>query len=101
MLAYDYPLLGVFWTMLWWFLLFAWIVLVFQVIADIFRSDDLGGVGITVSPCSDVGTGGSGPAPGRRLGRFHILGGAGTCRTPSGRACLRRRSRDGQRVGNP
>ena len=44
-LAYDYPLLGLFWTMMWWFLLFAWIVVLFQVIADIFRSDDMGGWG--------------------------------------------------------
>jgi hypothetical protein len=29
--------------MLWWFLWIAWIVLVFQVILDIFRSDDMGG----------------------------------------------------------
>jgi hypothetical protein len=43
LLAYDYPLLGLFWTMLWWFLLFAWIVLLFRVIADIFRSRDMGG----------------------------------------------------------
>jgi hypothetical protein len=43
MLAYDYPMLGLFWTMLWWFLLFAWIMLLFRVIADIFRSHDLGG----------------------------------------------------------
>ena len=43
MLAYDYPLLGLFWTMLWWFLLFAWIVLLVRVIADIFRSHDMGG----------------------------------------------------------
>lgn len=43
MFAYDYPLMGLFWTMLWWFLLFAWIVLLFRVIADIFRSSDLGG----------------------------------------------------------
>jgi hypothetical protein len=43
MLGYDYPLLGVFWTMVWWFLWIAWIVLLFQVIADIFRSDDMGG----------------------------------------------------------
>jgi hypothetical protein len=43
LLAYDYPLLGVFWTMLWWFLLFAWIVLLFRVITDIFRSHDMGG----------------------------------------------------------
>jgi hypothetical protein len=43
-LGYDYPLLGVFWTMMWWFLWIAWIVLLFRVIADIFRSRDLGGV---------------------------------------------------------
>jgi hypothetical protein len=44
-LAYDYPLLGVFWTMMIWFLWIAWIVLLFRVIADIFRSQDLGGWG--------------------------------------------------------
>jgi hypothetical protein len=44
-LGYDYPLLGVFWTMVWWFLWIAWVVLLFQVIADIFRSDDMGGLG--------------------------------------------------------
>lgn len=43
MLAYDYPLLGVFWTMLWFFLFVAWIMLLFQVVADIFRSDDMSG----------------------------------------------------------
>ena len=43
MLAYDYPLLGIFWTMLWFFLWFAWIVILFRVFADIFRSHDLGG----------------------------------------------------------
>ena len=43
MLAYDYPLLGVFWTMLMFFLWFAWIMLLFRVFADIFRSDDMGG----------------------------------------------------------
>lgn len=45
MLAYDYPILGLFWTMLIWFLWIAWFVLLFRVIADIFRSDDLGGWG--------------------------------------------------------
>lgn len=45
MIAYDYPLLGVFWTMMIWFLWIAWIVLLFRVFADIFRSDDLGGWG--------------------------------------------------------
>ncbi len=39
MLAYDYPILGLFWTMLIFFLWFAWIMLVFRVIMDIFRSD--------------------------------------------------------------
>lgn len=43
MLAYDYPLLGVFWTIMIWFLWIAWIVLLFRVIADIFRSHDLKG----------------------------------------------------------
>ena len=44
MFAYDYPLLGFFWTMMFWFLWIAWIMLVFHVIADIFRSRDMGGV---------------------------------------------------------
>ena len=43
MLAYDYPLLGVFWTMLWFFVWVAWLMLLFRVIADIFRSRDMGG----------------------------------------------------------
>jgi hypothetical protein len=43
MLAYDYPVLGVFFTMLWFFLWVMWLFLLFRVIADIFRSDDLGG----------------------------------------------------------
>lgn len=43
MLAYDYPLLGLFWTMLIIFLWFAWLMLVFRVFIDIFRSDDIGG----------------------------------------------------------
>ena len=45
MLAYDYPLLGLFWTMLWFFLWIAWLVALFQIIGDIFNSDDLGGGG--------------------------------------------------------
>lgn len=45
MLAYDYPLLGLFWTMFMFFLWFAWIMLLFRVFADIFRSDDLSGWG--------------------------------------------------------
>jgi hypothetical protein len=45
MLAYDYPLLGIFWTMLWFFLFFIWIWILITVFADIFRSDDLSGWG--------------------------------------------------------
>jgi hypothetical protein len=39
MLAYDYPILGLFWTMMIFFLWIAWIILLFRVFADIFRSD--------------------------------------------------------------
>ena len=42
-LAYDYPLLGMFWTFLLFFIWIAWIVVLFRVIFDIFRSKDLGG----------------------------------------------------------
>lgn len=45
MIAYDYPILGVFWTLFMWFIWIAWFVLLFRVIADIFRSGDLGGWG--------------------------------------------------------
>ncbi|MER6120086.1 SHOCT domain-containing protein [Streptomyces sp. NPDC001743] len=41
----DYPLLNLFWTMLWFFLWIMWLFLLFRVIMDIFRSDDLGGWG--------------------------------------------------------
>jgi type VI protein secretion system component VasK len=43
MLAYDYPLMGIFWSMMWFFLWIIWIMLLFRVIGDIFRSHDLGG----------------------------------------------------------
>lgn len=43
MLAYDYPLLGIFWTMLVFFVWVAWILLLVRVFADIFRSR-MGGV---------------------------------------------------------
>jgi heme exporter protein D len=43
MLAYDYPLLGFFWSMFIFFLWFAWLILLFRVFADIFRSHDMGG----------------------------------------------------------
>ncbi|WP_393086008.1 SHOCT domain-containing protein [Streptomyces sp. LN704] len=42
-LAYDYPLLSIFWTMLWFFLWIMWFVLLFRVVVDIFRDDALSG----------------------------------------------------------
>jgi hypothetical protein len=45
MLASDYPFLDVFWTMLVFFLWVAWFVILFRVIADIFRRHDIGGGG--------------------------------------------------------
>jgi hypothetical protein len=42
-LAYDYPLMGFFWSMFIFFLWVLWFMLLFQVLIDIFRSDDLGG----------------------------------------------------------
>ena len=39
MLAYDYPILGLFWSMLIFFLFFAWLILLFRVFVDIFRSE--------------------------------------------------------------
>jgi hypothetical protein len=41
--AYSYPLLGIFWTMLWFFAFFIWIWLLIVVFTDIFRSHDMGG----------------------------------------------------------
>jgi len=41
--AYDYPLMGAFMTMLWFFLFVIWIMILFRVFADIFRSHDMGG----------------------------------------------------------
>ena len=43
MLAYDYPLLGIFWTILWINLVIAWLIILFHVVADVFRNDDIGG----------------------------------------------------------
>ncbi|MFD8211077.1 SHOCT domain-containing protein [Streptomyces sp. NPDC059695] len=39
----DYPLLNVFWTMMWFFLWIMWLFLLFKVITDIFRDHDLNG----------------------------------------------------------
>ncbi|MFF3363409.1 SHOCT domain-containing protein [Streptomyces misionensis] len=44
-LAYDYPALSVFWSMLVFFLWIMWFVLLFRVVMDIFRDDALGGGG--------------------------------------------------------
>ncbi|MFI2761820.1 SHOCT domain-containing protein [Streptomyces echinatus] len=53
-LAYDYPVLGFFWSMLVLFLWIMWFILLFRVIVDIFRDDDLGGwakAGWTIFVC--------------------------------------------------
>jgi hypothetical protein len=44
MLAYTYPLLDVFWTMLEFFLFFLWIWILIIIFSDIFRSHDMGGL---------------------------------------------------------
>jgi len=43
MLGYTYPLLDVFWTMLWFFCFFIYIWLLIRIFSDIFRSHDMGG----------------------------------------------------------
>ncbi|AZM88642.1 MULTISPECIES: SHOCT domain-containing protein [Streptomyces] len=42
---YDYPLLNFFWTMMLIFLWVLWFMLLFRIIADIFRDDGLSGWG--------------------------------------------------------
>lgn len=42
-MAYDYPVLGAFWTMMWIFLWVLWFVLLFRIIVDIFRDDTMSG----------------------------------------------------------
>jgi hypothetical protein len=46
-LAYDYPLLSVFWSMLLFFLWIMWFVLLFRVVVDVFRDDELSGLAKT------------------------------------------------------
>ncbi|MER6781627.1 MULTISPECIES: SHOCT domain-containing protein [unclassified Streptomyces] len=46
-LAVDYPLLNMFWTMLLIFIWVLWFMLLFRIIGDIFRDDDLSGWGKT------------------------------------------------------
>jgi len=41
--ASDYPLFGVFWTLLWLALWIMWLFLVVRIVIDLFRSDDLSG----------------------------------------------------------
>jgi hypothetical protein len=43
--GYEYPLLGIFWTTLIFFLWVVWLFLLFRTIMDVFRSDDLSGLG--------------------------------------------------------
>jgi putative oligomerization/nucleic acid binding protein/phospholipase D-like protein len=43
MVAYTYPLLSIFWTMLEFFVFFLWIYLLIVIFSDIFRSHDMGG----------------------------------------------------------
>ncbi|MEV1050229.1 SHOCT domain-containing protein [Streptomyces sp. NPDC049887] len=42
-LAYDYPVLGAFWTVMWIFLWVVWLVLLFRVFVDIFRDHEMSG----------------------------------------------------------
>jgi hypothetical protein len=44
-LGSNYPLLNTFWTLLYFFAFFLWLMILFRVIWDIFRSHDLGGLG--------------------------------------------------------
>jgi hypothetical protein len=43
LLAADYPFLGVFWSMMVFFIWVAWFMLLFRVIGDIFSRHDVGG----------------------------------------------------------
>jgi Short C-terminal domain/Phospholipase_D-nuclease N-terminal len=44
-LAYDYPVLGAFWTAMWIFLWVIWVVLLYRIIVDLFRDSELSGWG--------------------------------------------------------
>ena len=43
LLADDYPVLGVFWSMLIFFVWIAWFMLLFHIVADVFRRHDASG----------------------------------------------------------
>ncbi|WP_406002689.1 SHOCT domain-containing protein [Streptomyces sp. NBC_00829] len=42
-MAYDYPVLGAFWTVMWIFLWIMWLMLLFRIIADVIRDHDMNG----------------------------------------------------------
>ena len=44
LLAAEFGTGQVFWSILWFFLFFVWILLIFTIFGDIIRSDDMGGV---------------------------------------------------------
>ncbi|PWI45494.1 SHOCT domain-containing protein [Streptomyces sp. ICBB 8177] len=44
-LAYDYPVLGVFLSIMWFFLWVLWLVVLFRAVVDIFRDRELSGWG--------------------------------------------------------
>lgn len=44
LLAAEFGTGQVFWSILWFFLFFVWIMLIFNIFGDILRSDDLGGL---------------------------------------------------------
>jgi hypothetical protein len=44
LLAYDYPLLSILFSVAWFFLWVLWIMTLFHVIGDVFRSKDLSGI---------------------------------------------------------
>ncbi|MGA2521034.1 MAG: SHOCT domain-containing protein [Acidimicrobiales bacterium] len=45
MIGSSYPLLNAFWTILYVFIFILWLMVLFRVVSDIFRSHDLGGWG--------------------------------------------------------
>jgi hypothetical protein len=45
LIAADYPFMDVFWSMVLFFLWFAWLLLLFRIFADIFRRHDISGWG--------------------------------------------------------
>jgi len=47
-LAAEFGTGQVFWSILWFFLFFVWIMLIFTIFGDIIRSDDMGGVATAI-----------------------------------------------------